>query len=600
MATITGLTAARMLAIEAASVVDGDIVGDNLILTKHDGSTINAGSVRGAQGVAGPAGSDLAVLTARSILDVGLLNQIRAGRQLSATDFTNLGLSAPVGLYNLGDTADSSGNGRTLINRGAVTFDIGINGLATTAARFTGSATQGFYILDTGAADPFRIRSGSVGCWMRTAKRSVSHYVITKADVAGTNVSYYLYVNAAEGTIEFGISADGTWNAPNFAYIDSLTMVADDRWHFVVGTADGTMVRLYVDGVYEGYAPTTGRIFAGTAPFNIGILGLVASGSGVEPNFGLIDEAFITTEVLTEDQIRNLYCAKIAHTFGSIPKRSSINVRRLRKGAALLTSDFPTAPLRLYNFSAGSLNNEGSDANGAAGTTATFANNGAALAAGTTSVDGLSGNAFSFNGANQSLSATDTGLPSGTNPWSFGQWVKTTKTANNMVVSYYGYNAAAYSVAHLFQPTGVIVSRNVVGGNDIAGPYIGDGEWHFIVTTAHNAPTDGVKRKLYVDGKLVGGSTVLNSVVLSGSNAHRVGAGNLGTDLPFFGQVDSSFICNYALTADQIVALYIKGTQSLGVSPKNEGDHIEQMNAANLLCIFDTLEMQHQIDLAVG
>lgn len=52
MATVTGLTAARMLAIEAASVVDGDISGDNLILTKHDGSTINAGNVRG------PAGTD--------------------------------------------------------------------------------------------------------------------------------------------------------------------------------------------------------------------------------------------------------------------------------------------------------------------------------------------------------------------------------------------------------------------------------------------------------------------------------------------------------------------------------------------------------------
>lgn len=54
MATITGLTAARMEAIEAASVVDGDVVGDNLILTKQDGSTINAGNVRGATGATGP------------------------------------------------------------------------------------------------------------------------------------------------------------------------------------------------------------------------------------------------------------------------------------------------------------------------------------------------------------------------------------------------------------------------------------------------------------------------------------------------------------------------------------------------------------------
>lgn len=50
MATVTSLTADRMLAIEAASVVDGAVVGDNLILEKHDGTTINAGNVRGPVG----------------------------------------------------------------------------------------------------------------------------------------------------------------------------------------------------------------------------------------------------------------------------------------------------------------------------------------------------------------------------------------------------------------------------------------------------------------------------------------------------------------------------------------------------------------------
>lgn len=59
MATITGLTAARMLAIEAASIVSGAISGDNLILTKFDGSTVNAGNVRGPQGPTGPDGNPI-------------------------------------------------------------------------------------------------------------------------------------------------------------------------------------------------------------------------------------------------------------------------------------------------------------------------------------------------------------------------------------------------------------------------------------------------------------------------------------------------------------------------------------------------------------
>lgn len=60
MATVTGLTAAKMLAIEAACIVDGDVVVNDLVLTRHDGTTINAGNVRGPQGpqgIQGPIGN---------------------------------------------------------------------------------------------------------------------------------------------------------------------------------------------------------------------------------------------------------------------------------------------------------------------------------------------------------------------------------------------------------------------------------------------------------------------------------------------------------------------------------------------------------------
>lgn len=59
MATITGFTAERMLVIESASIVDGNVVGDNLILSRFDTTTIDAGSVRGPMGPSGdiPVGS---------------------------------------------------------------------------------------------------------------------------------------------------------------------------------------------------------------------------------------------------------------------------------------------------------------------------------------------------------------------------------------------------------------------------------------------------------------------------------------------------------------------------------------------------------------
>lgn len=50
MATVTVYTAARMKAIEDNSIVSGRIDGDDLILTKHNLTEVNAGNVRGDDG----------------------------------------------------------------------------------------------------------------------------------------------------------------------------------------------------------------------------------------------------------------------------------------------------------------------------------------------------------------------------------------------------------------------------------------------------------------------------------------------------------------------------------------------------------------------
>ena len=103
-----------------SDLIAGGIVGNDLILTKQGGGTVNAGNVRGPAGPTGAAGSDLAVVSSRQVLDTGITNQIRAGRQLTAADFTAMGLSAPIALYNLGSVSDSSGNGRNQIGRAHV------------------------------------------------------------------------------------------------------------------------------------------------------------------------------------------------------------------------------------------------------------------------------------------------------------------------------------------------------------------------------------------------------------------------------------------------------------------------------------------------
>ena len=57
MATITGYTATRMKQIEAETIVDGKLVGEDLVLVRRDLVEINVGSVKGEPGEDGEDGS---------------------------------------------------------------------------------------------------------------------------------------------------------------------------------------------------------------------------------------------------------------------------------------------------------------------------------------------------------------------------------------------------------------------------------------------------------------------------------------------------------------------------------------------------------------
>lgn len=83
MATVTSFTAERMLQIENTTVVDGEVVGDNLHLLQRDGTPIDAGNVRGATGAPGPPGQNGA--DGVGIPVGGTTDQVL--RKTSATDY---------------------------------------------------------------------------------------------------------------------------------------------------------------------------------------------------------------------------------------------------------------------------------------------------------------------------------------------------------------------------------------------------------------------------------------------------------------------------------------------------------------------------------
>jgi hypothetical protein len=125
-----------------------------------------------------------------------------------------------------------------------------------------------------------------------------------------------------------------------------------------------------------------------------------------------------------------------------------------------------------------------------------------------------------------------------------------------------------------------------------------DGLWHHCVVVEDNTALDA-KRKMYVDGRMVITSNIMASIALLGANRFKIGVGLDGSN-QFIGDIDGVFICGYALTAEQIMALYAKGTQTLAPSPKNAGDHIEAFTSTDILATFDSLDTSAQVDLKVA
>jgi hypothetical protein len=588
MATITGLTAARMLAIEAASVVDGDIVGDDLFLTKKDGSVVNAGNVRGAPGPAGPMGSMLQVVSAQPVSDIGMINQIRAGRQLTAQDFTAMGLSAPLGLWNLSNANDSSGNNRHLTIKGGVPFGVGLNGLASTAAVFAGSTAQSLLIEDTGAGDPFRIRTGTLAFWMRSSKRSGVFDVFGKYNATvGTSG----FVFESSGTVLYAFLYDGTTSIQ----MQLLSDVFDDKWHQIVLAIDGPQQRIYVDGILD--VRRNGNFALNpnaSAPLNIGSSGATVLNPATSPYNGRIDEVFITSDVLSEEQIRNLYCASIPHALGSVPSIIRLGVRRKKRGGVLAVTDFPTQPLRLYNFTNGVLTDQGAN-----NTPLTV--QGGLILAPVAGSDGSRGGAYMFPGsAGYYMQSTDANLPVGFAARSFGAWFKIINGAIiGTLISWGNQSSPANSDVRLQVINGVL--RNLMGNdNATAIGRVDDGVWHFAVAVGDPSATDGLKHKLYLDGRLAQSGTTLgtNGIASLGATGFHIGSESNGANV-FSGVIDAAFVCNYALTKEDIQKLYDVGSQILAVSPKNDADHIEALEVGRILGTFDTLESSDSIDLAV-
>jgi len=212
-----------------------------------------------------------------------------------------LASASVVGEWNFNEgsgtvVADSSGNGNNgvLYSYGNVTWVPGVTG---TALQFNGSFGA-VHMLDSASLDPPVV---SVAVWVKNlGSPGDFRYIIDKGANRCIAGSYGLYTGPTGGLM-FYIAHDS--GAQYTRSPDAGPAVWDGAWHLVVGTYDGTTIRLYVDGRQIG----AGTPYPGTVAYDLPASNDLFIGS--YPNcanrtfLGTIDNLEIWNEALTQAEV---------------------------------------------------------------------------------------------------------------------------------------------------------------------------------------------------------------------------------------------------------------------------------------------------------
>jgi len=181
-----------------------------------------------------------------------------------------------------------------------------------------------------------------------------------------------------------------------------------------------------------------------------------------------------------------------------------------------------------------------------------------------TVVDGYYQRAMKFNGSTQYLSCTDAncggtvgGLDPGTSSWSVGAWIKTTATAQQMIVTKGSVTtqlsyALETGVAGTGLPTFILFNTGDTGYKTATGgTAVSDGKWHYLLGTY-----DGTNITLYVDGaQATTNSAVSGTQVTDSTSEFDIGSKG-GSTLWFNGTIDEVMVEARTFTAEEAMELY--------------------------------------------
>jgi Concanavalin A-like lectin/glucanases superfamily len=198
-------------------------------------------------------------------------------------------------------------------NNGTISAPRWVGGYFGSALRFDGSTTR-VDVPDSPALEP--ASAVSVTAWVKASgPQGQFQYILAKGASSCMAASYGLYTSESGGLAFYISQNDGV---TFFRSPDAGIGVWDGNWHFVVGTYDGSLVHLYVDGHEIGSGtPASGQIGYTLTGGNDLFIGHY-DGCPAHDFVGTIDEPTVWSGALTAQQIGFAYQAMVSlHGFVS-------------------------------------------------------------------------------------------------------------------------------------------------------------------------------------------------------------------------------------------------------------------------------------------
>ena len=483
---------------------------------------------------------------------------------------------------------DYSGNGNNGTNVSAVWNGTGgYDGYG--AFEFDSDSSQ---YIDVGSNTSLNLTYG--GTVMAWAKFGSTYRVpVLSKEVDQSNVNYILST-VSGNQFFFGFENGGTQSGAN-----SISTATTGVWYHLVGTFDGDILKLYINGELNASAKQN------TLPETAGTLNIGKTSWWATPYYmnGTVDEVLIFDRVLTEEQIREIYETgydKIDYretktneswTCEITPNDGSVDGEKLgnslivqgvvgvsdiaiNSSGSNITSDNITVTYTLVNSSTDAVVNWYRNGTSITGVNMIFEDESSDLFAkdfsgygnNISSVGGdpdwnatigfnLSGG-FELDGSSDVLYIADDSSVDFSNEITIEARVKLNVKNKNQGIVYKGSHATSHGVWYISyiqssSPDGIYFKINNNGLSVTPSSDLDTGKWYHIVATY-----DGQTATTYLDG-VVDGTDAYGSPTALSTDANDIQIGRYyASDRYLNGVVDNVRIYNISLTADQVKALY--------------------------------------------